>query len=225
MAKKKSNTPTASSSRAGRTERKEALRHKILMAAWQLIEDGRPASELGLREVARAAEIAPPSIYNHFSDMDDLGFALLDDCLLRMRRLARQTRQKIDAKGIEHAMTDMSSLLLDNMEEYDTVLRTMIQHWFNPNLEFRRTIRREMASMRADMSESMEEAAKKEKVASGRNLYNEADAIFSLWIAFIINSMDLGREKRKERIKLLERQILMLLLGSQTLANLEQPNK
>lgn len=213
---------------SSRTERKEAARHRILMAAWQLVEDGRAASELGLREVARAADIAPPSIYNHFSTMDELGLALVDDCLLRLRRLARTARNMIENEGIDVAMKMLSDQLISNMGEYDMVLRMLIQHWFNPNLEFRRTIRREMASMRSDMTDSMKSATKKINAQSGnksnRDFSTESDAIFSIWITYILNSMDLSLEKRQVRLKSMEKQILMILLGSQQLSALQNPH-
>jgi len=221
MAKRKSSAP--------RTERKEAARHRILTAAWQLVEEGKPASQLGLREVARTAGLAAPSVYNHFADMDELGLALVDDCLLRLRRLSRTARNLIETEGIDQAMKSLSDQLLDNMEEYDMVLRLLIQHWFNPNLEFRRTIRREMASMRADMTDSMYRATKKSGDETGkspgkvkRDLSNESDAIFSLWITYILNSMDLDREKRKDRLKSMEKQIAMVLVGSHVLSEMQE---
>ena len=78
-----------------RSDRKEATRRKILSAALQLVEEGRSPDALGLREVARAAGMAAPSIYNHFADMDALGLALMDECLVRLRSTARQARKKI----------------------------------------------------------------------------------------------------------------------------------
>ncbi len=36
-------------------------------------------TSLGLREVARAADIAPTSFYRHFADMEELGLAVIED--------------------------------------------------------------------------------------------------------------------------------------------------
>ncbi len=72
-----------------RSDRKEATRRRILTAALQLVEEGRSPNALGLREVARAAGMAAPSLYNHFADMDELGLALVDDSLLRLRSPGR----------------------------------------------------------------------------------------------------------------------------------------
>lgn len=59
-------------------EEKERTRSALLRAALQL-GSAHGFSSLGLREVARAAGIAPTSFYRHFTDMEELGLALADD--------------------------------------------------------------------------------------------------------------------------------------------------
>jgi TetR/AcrR family transcriptional regulator, fatty acid biosynthesis regulator len=57
-------------------EEKERVRQALLRAALRLGAQHGFAS-LGLREVSRAADIAPTSFYRHFSDMPELGLALV----------------------------------------------------------------------------------------------------------------------------------------------------
>jgi AcrR family transcriptional regulator len=59
-------------------EEKERVRHALLRAALQLGSE-HGFSSLGLREVSRAAAIAPTSFYRHFTDMPELGLALVHE--------------------------------------------------------------------------------------------------------------------------------------------------
>jgi AcrR family transcriptional regulator len=61
-----------------RKEEKDRVREELLRAALRLGAAHGFAS-LGLREVAREAEIAPTSFYRHFEDMEALGLSLIRD--------------------------------------------------------------------------------------------------------------------------------------------------
>ncbi|HEX5656336.1 MAG TPA: TetR family transcriptional regulator, partial [Polyangiales bacterium] len=95
-------------------EEKERVRSTLLRAALELGAAHGFAS-LGLREVSRAAEIAPTSFYRHFADMAELGKALIYDLVEPMlhelaasvrngdatasaRNLAEQVLRAVDAQ-------------------------------------------------------------------------------------------------------------------------------
>jgi AcrR family transcriptional regulator len=59
-------------------EEKERVTLALLRATLRLAA-AHGFSSLGLREVSRAADIAPTSFYRHFADMEELGLALIDD--------------------------------------------------------------------------------------------------------------------------------------------------
>lgn len=59
-------------------EEKDRIREELLRAALRLGAAHGFAS-LGLREVAREADIAPTSFYRHFEDMEALGLSLVRD--------------------------------------------------------------------------------------------------------------------------------------------------
>jgi AcrR family transcriptional regulator len=59
-------------------EEKERVAFALLRATLGLAA-AHGFSSLGLREVARAAEIAPTSFYRHFADMEALGIVLIED--------------------------------------------------------------------------------------------------------------------------------------------------
>lgn len=66
--------PTAREAQKARTRR------ALLDAGLRLLEH-QSLSSLGLREVTRAAGVAPAAFYRHFRDMGDLGVALVEESL------------------------------------------------------------------------------------------------------------------------------------------------
>jgi len=194
-----------------RKGRKEETRHRILMAALQLVDEGRSPSELGLREVARSVGMAAPSIYNHFADMDELGIALVEESLARLRSVARSARKQMQNKDLVKALKLLLQQFLLSINESESALRLLIMQWFNPNPEYRKIIRRDMSIMRQDLAENMEQTAAEKGLKLGE-FSLESDVIFSLLITYILNVMDMDKAKREERLKVLEQQILMIVM-------------
>ncbi|GGU99358.1 TetR family transcriptional regulator [Streptomyces spectabilis] len=63
-----------------RQAQKQKTRQALLDAALRLLEE-QSLSSLGLREVTRAAGVAPTAFYRHFRDTADLGVALVEEAL------------------------------------------------------------------------------------------------------------------------------------------------
>src|SRR5689334_18944080 len=76
-----------------RDERKLRTRRALIDAALSLMDQDRSFTGLSLREVAREAGVVPNAFYRHFSDMDTLGLALVEEVTLTLRRLLRQVRE------------------------------------------------------------------------------------------------------------------------------------
>lgn len=62
-------------------------------AALRLMSAGRSYTSLSLREITRAAGVVPTSFYRHFSDVDELALALVEETGLTLRRLLREARR------------------------------------------------------------------------------------------------------------------------------------
>ncbi|HEU5427264.1 MAG TPA: TetR family transcriptional regulator [Actinocrinis sp.] len=74
-----------------RQVRKQRTRQALLDAALELLEQ-QSLSSLGLREVTRAAGIAPAAFYRHFPDMATLGVALVEESFGSLRAMVREIR-------------------------------------------------------------------------------------------------------------------------------------
>jgi TetR/AcrR family transcriptional regulator, fatty acid biosynthesis regulator len=59
----------------------------------QLMGEGRSFTSLGIREIAREAEMVPNAFYRHFRNTDELGLALVEEVGITLRRLLREARQ------------------------------------------------------------------------------------------------------------------------------------
>lgn len=75
-----------------RQERKQRTRQALLDAALDLLAE-RSFSGLSLREVTKKAGIVPTAFYRHFTSMDELGRALVDDAMRTLRTMLREARR------------------------------------------------------------------------------------------------------------------------------------
>lgn len=89
-----------------RRERKERTRQAILVAALRLLEH-EGFGQLSLRQIAREVGIVPTAFYRHFSSLDELGLALVDESFSTLREMIRAAR--------------------DDMAAYDSVIRRSVQ--------------------------------------------------------------------------------------------------
>jgi AcrR family transcriptional regulator len=64
----------------------------LLDAALKLMERRESFEAVSLRSVARAAGVVPGAFYRHFSSMDELGLALVDESFRALRALLRDAR-------------------------------------------------------------------------------------------------------------------------------------
>jgi AcrR family transcriptional regulator len=89
-----------------RLERKERTRRAILDAALGLSSSSSLAA-LSLRQVAKEVGIVPTAFYRHFTSLEDLGLALVDESFVSLRALLREVRSGSVA-GDTGAMVDHS---------------------------------------------------------------------------------------------------------------------
>ncbi|GAB3663564.1 TetR family transcriptional regulator [Nocardioides korecus] len=75
-----------------RGERKSRTRRAIMDAALELCEDSSLVA-LSLRQVAKEVGIVPTAFYRHFSSIDDLGLALVEESFVSLREMLRDVRR------------------------------------------------------------------------------------------------------------------------------------
>lgn len=87
-----------STTRTLRESQKAKTRRALLDAALKLLAD-QSLSSLGLRELTRAAKVAPAAFYRHFRDMSDLGVALVKESLGSLHTAIRAVLAEGDEDG------------------------------------------------------------------------------------------------------------------------------
>ena len=75
-----------------RREKKERTRRAILDAALRLSEE-TGLGGLSLRQIAREVGIVPTAFYRHFSSVDELGLALVEESFSSLRAMIRDVRR------------------------------------------------------------------------------------------------------------------------------------
>lgn len=85
--------PPTKNTSLSRQDRKNQTRKNLVLAALQLMGEGRSFTSLGIREIAREAGIVPNGFYRHYRNTDDLGLSLVDEVGLTLRQQLRQARQ------------------------------------------------------------------------------------------------------------------------------------
>ncbi|MBP9960756.1 TetR family transcriptional regulator [Pseudomonas defluvii] len=132
-----------------RAEQKQLTRHALLDAARQLMESGRGFGSLSLREVAKSAGIVPTGFYRHFSDMDELGLALVCEVDETFRQSIRLVRQNEFELG---GITDASVRIF-----LDIVAANRAQFLFLAREQYggSQTVRQAIATLREGISSDL----------------------------------------------------------------------
>ncbi|QHJ12110.1 HTH-type transcriptional repressor FabR [Paraglaciecola mesophila] len=125
-----------------RQEQKLKTRRAIIEAAFSLLDEQRSLSSVSLREVARAAGIAPTSFYRHFKDIDELGLTLVDEAGLNLRQLMRQARLRIASGG--GVINTSVDTFMEFICAHSNVFRLLLREHTGTSLAFRAAVLREI---------------------------------------------------------------------------------
>jgi AcrR family transcriptional regulator len=125
-----------------RQAQKLKTRRTIIDATFCLLDERRSLSSVSLREIARAAGIAPTSFYRHFKDIDELGLTLVDEAGLTLRQLMRQARLRIASGGgvINTSVDTFMEFICAN----SNVFRLLLREHTGTSLAFRAAVLREI---------------------------------------------------------------------------------
>lgn len=157
-----------------RQQQKLQTRLRIVSAAFALLDDNRSFTSISLREVARAANIAPTSFYRHFSDINELGLTLVDEAGLTLRQLMRQARQRLESGGsiIDVSVNTFMEFISDNPNQF----RLLLREHTGTSLAFRSAVTREIQHFIEELSDYIvEKQAFPMKIA-----YLQAEAMVKL---------------------------------------------
>lgn len=179
----------------------------------QLCPD-RGFASLSLREVAREAGIAPTSFYRHFTELEELGLALVDEAGVALRQLMRQARKRIARNGsaVSTSVDTFMEYLVSNPNHFRLLLRERT----GVSKQFRTAIKAEINHFVAELAEDLRRFSE-EKGHQLRAPELVAEAMVTIVFNEGAEALDCGPKERlvlAERIKI---QLRMLLLGAERL--------
>jgi AcrR family transcriptional regulator len=191
---------------------KARTRRSILDGALGLIGEHGFGS-LGVREVARAAGIAPAALYRHFKTLDELGLVLVEESFVPLHRMLRDVRApEVDPGDIVRRSLDV---LVANVAEHGGHLRFIARERHGGSPVLRRAIRQEI---RLFTSELATDLARMPLVGAWRtaDINLLADLIVLLMVETVATLLDTPPDRQDQvdsLVRDVERQVRMLLLG------------
>jgi len=145
--------PSRTSRPPTRTVDKSRTRRALLDGALELLED-RSLDNLGIREVTRAAGVAPAAFYRHFERIDDLGLVLVDEAFTTLRQLMRDARDEVSATDdmIKLSVSVLIRHVHDNRAHYRFIAREQYSAVDSVRLSIRREIRLFATELATDLA-------------------------------------------------------------------------
>ncbi len=194
-----------------RSEQKLKTRRNLLDAALDQLSSDRSFSNLSLREVTRAAGIAPTSFYRHFDDMNDLGLALVEEAGLALRQLMRKARARIKEQGtaIDTSVDTFMEYLVNNTHHFRLLLRERSGN----SQEFRTAIHLEIKHFVSELEEYLKlRAAEQNRPAINAAIV--ADAMVTIVFHMGAQALDASRNERQILAENAKQQLRMLMAGA-----------
>lgn len=191
-----------------RQEQKEKTRRAIIDAAFGLLDSHRSLSSISLREVARAAGIAPTSFYRHFKNIDELGLTLVDEAGLALRQLMRQARLRIaSGGGVVHTSV---TTFMEFVSANSNVFRLLLREHTGTSAAFRAAVAREIKHFIEELTDySMGNTGVEQEHA-----YLQAEAMVRLVFSAGAEAIDANEVQRMQLSKRVEKQLNFILLGA-----------
>lgn len=202
-----------------RAEQKLKTRQAIIDAALDLSKDkGFPA--LSLREVTRAAGIAPATFYRHFMDMEDLGLALVDQVSLILRQMMRQARHRAKVKG--SVVSSSVDTFMEFVESYPNLIRLLNTDVASGPKQFRESIQRETRRFVEELMDDL----RRDNEAVDRPPLAYVPEVAEMMVVLVFNqgvaALEMTQPERQELVEKLNIELRMVLAGSSALYKKEQ---
>mgnify|MGYP000710589598 FL=1 len=139
-----------------RAEQKQKTRRALMDAALNQLSADKGFANLSLREVAREAGIAPTSFYRHFTELDELGLALVDEAGVALRQLMRQARKRIEKNG--SAVGTSIDTFMEYLASNTNHFRLLLRERTGLSKQFRTAIKAEINHFSVELSEDLRRA-------------------------------------------------------------------
>ncbi|MEV7793604.1 TetR family transcriptional regulator [Streptomyces sp. NPDC087512] len=195
-----------------RQAQKLKTRQALLDAALALLEE-QSLSSLGLREVTRAAGVAPTAFYRHFGSTADLGVALVEEALGSLHPMIRTTVATADDSGERIARA--VDLIARHVAEYPAHVRFIARERHGGVQPVREEIREQLTRFAREVRDELAEDA----AATGwsgddllmlAHLYVDQMLITA---SLFLEALDAPEAERERVTRLATRQLRLISIG------------
>jgi AcrR family transcriptional regulator len=135
--------------RRTQAERRQHTHQALLDAALLQIEAGESFDSLSLRSVTRAAGVVPAAFYRHFSSMDELGLALVEESFRTLRTMLREAREGLPP---EHVIKRSVEVLMDHVREHRQHFVFVVRVGYTGNVVLRHAVRNEVRLFTSELA-------------------------------------------------------------------------
>jgi AcrR family transcriptional regulator len=211
---------TASKSSPPRQGRKPAIsRQDVIDAALQLLGPHRSVATLSLREVARAAGIAPNSFYRQFNSIDDLAVALIEQAGESLRNIIWKARSRIgDGESVIRTSVETFLQQLQSDRHY---LHLLLREGAVGSAAFKRAVDRQLEFFEQELQLDLVRLA----TASQTPIHNAelvSRAITRLVFSMATSAVELPPKFHPKLIDDTTEMIRVIMVGTQTIAQSEK---
>jgi AcrR family transcriptional regulator len=199
-----------------RREQKLQTRHRLIGAVLALMEEDRSFTSLSLREVTRHAGVVPNAFYRHFTELEALGLAIVDEVGVTLRRLLRQARER----GVPD-----SEIVRRSVQIYVRYVREHRGHFLFVVREraggagsIRAAIRREIGHFVAEMAADIGSIGLMPHLSAASRLMI-AQILVQLMLDAAVDVLDLPTHRpqaEQELVDRLVRHLVVVLLGARS---------
>lgn len=192
-----------------RLEQKLETRRKLIDTALALSAE-RGFGALSLREIAKAAGIAPTGFYRHFRDFDELGLVLVDEVALALRQLIREARRRYGEAGRVKASV---AAFMDYVNTSPHLFRLLLGERLGGSQAFRQALRVEIDRFVAELCDDLE-AQGREAGRPMKSAALAAEAIVAVVFTVGAEALDLPKHRQPALAERLEGEIYLILRGA-----------
>ena len=195
-----------------RAERKERTRRKLLDAALELVE-ARGFAALSLRELTRAAGVAPAAFYRHFANVDELGLVLVDESFGTLGDMLRDARAARTPP--EHLIDASIDVLVRHVRDHRSHFRFLSRELAGGHSSVRQAIRKELQLVRSELAVDLARLPYVQEWPTD-DLYVLADLIVQTMVATVQELLDVPPGKPDDEARVVEvarKKLLLIVLG------------
>lgn len=193
-----------------RAERKERTRQALIDGTLDLLRD-RSFASVSLREVTRAAGIVPTAFYRHFSSMEDLGVALVEDSMRMLRQMLRDARKDPTLKNAKESLR----ILVQQIRNHQDQFRFLARERYGGVTEIRKAFATELRMFVSELTIDLSRMPGFETWDIS-DLEMAADLIVTTMLTATVGLLEVdrpGSRNEQDILRRTEQQVRLIVLG------------